>query len=261
MANTIVRVGNVDLRLLAWDSVSKKDYYLQSVSSKLAVAGAPSDGSRGRLGQRPSPGRAKSASSSQTPTANLRLPPPVAKLKLGTSSKDGRTSGSMSASRTKNIPTPGNQKMRLTERPSVAAVIVTVTKPALATGLAVTHTAAGSKLPVKAQDQGEGAKPSPLPSIQSQPGAGNAGARAQNHTDSCLRVKHVAHTLRVIPWLREGLFITVLCAAALIPPVFSCSVAVFKLLPAMLTSRPLYLPRWHSDDSAYHFSPLIVLQI
>ncbi|KAJ8416511.1 hypothetical protein AAFF_G00357990 [Aldrovandia affinis] len=146
-----------------------------SVSSKLAAA---SDGSKGRVGQRPSPGRGRGASSSQAPTANLRLPPPVAKLNLGTSSKDGRTSGSMSVSRTKHIPTAGNQKMRLTERPSVAAAIVAGTKPTLSPGLAGTRPAAGSKLPVKSQDQAESLKPSSLTGIHSEPGLATDGTRA-----------------------------------------------------------------------------------
>ncbi|KAG7461833.1 hypothetical protein MATL_G00195310 [Megalops atlanticus] len=142
-----------------------------SVSSKLSAA---SDGSKGRLGQRPSPGRARGASSSQTPTEILRLPPPVAKLKLGTSSKDGRTSGSMSVSRTKQISAAGNQKMRLTERPFVAAAVVTGTKPPSNPVSAV----ASSKLPVKFHSPSVSLSPSPLSSIHSEPSVATGSTRA-----------------------------------------------------------------------------------
>ncbi|XP_036407419.1 microtubule-associated tumor suppressor 1 homolog A isoform X2 [Megalops cyprinoides] len=148
-----------------------QDLSSASVSSKLSAA---SDGSRGRLGQRPSPGRARGATSSQTPTEILRLPPPVAKLKLGTSSKDGRTSGSMSVSRTKQISAAGNQKMRLTERPSVAAAVVTGTKPPLNPVSAATS----SKLPVKFHSPSVSLSPSPLSSIHSEPGVATGSTRA-----------------------------------------------------------------------------------
>ncbi|KAJ8383119.1 hypothetical protein SKAU_G00038970 [Synaphobranchus kaupii] len=118
-----------------------------------SVSVAASEGGKCRLGQRPSPGRARGSSSYQTPAADLRLPPPV--TRLSTSSKDGRTSGSMSASRTKHTPATGNQKMRLTERPSVVAVITPGAKPTMGPGLAGPRPAGGSRLPVKSQDYGE----------------------------------------------------------------------------------------------------------
>ncbi|MGH0132233.1 UNVERIFIED_CONTAM: hypothetical protein FKN15_077754 [Acipenser sinensis] len=95
-----LRVRNAGYRLLTWDPVNKTDIFLQ-MSTKLAAA---LDVSKSRVGQKPSLSKPKSSVGPQTTSADFRLPPPVSKLKLGSLSKDGCTTGILSPPRTKQMP-------------------------------------------------------------------------------------------------------------------------------------------------------------
>ncbi|MBN3275863.1 MTUS1 protein, partial [Polyodon spathula] len=154
------RVRNVDYRILTWDPVSKTDLFLQTFSTKLAAA---PDVSKSRVGQKPSLSKLKSSASPQTTSTDFRLPPAVPKLKLGSLSKDGRTTGIRSPPRTKQMSAHGTHKMPISTREKTSSARMSIN-----TGAVSVSSSTGSRLPVKTSRLESSSSVSSLLSSQSE---------------------------------------------------------------------------------------------
>ncbi|CAB1327166.1 unnamed protein product [Coregonus sp. 'balchen'] len=141
---------------MGWDAVTKRQLFLQKVSSKLGTSSArqlPQVKGRGAGGASNTGGPSLSPTSPAPVGGSLgsRLPPPAPP----TTGKDGQTTGSGSPPRGRPSPPAGIPKPRVTDRPSGLAAPTVVTsnpKPSVNQGLGAARpaaTAAASKLPVK----------------------------------------------------------------------------------------------------------------
>ncbi|XP_015201153.2 microtubule-associated tumor suppressor 1 homolog isoform X1 [Lepisosteus oculatus] len=138
--------------------------------SAVSTSAAP-DASRTRLGQKPYPSKPRGAPSSLAPAANLRLPPPASKPKLGASGRDGSAPGNASPSRTKPLSAPGAQKMRVADR-------TPATRQPMNPGSGSARSAAASKLPVKPQALRRTSSVSSVASSLSEPNTATGNGRA-----------------------------------------------------------------------------------
>ncbi|KAK1174816.1 hypothetical protein AOXY_G2400 [Acipenser oxyrinchus oxyrinchus] len=149
------------------------------LSTKLAAA---SDVSKSRVGQKPSLSKPKSSVGPQTTSADFRLPPPVSKLKLGTSSKDGCTTGILSPPRTKQMPAHGTHKIPISTRVKTSSARMSIN-----TGSVSARSATGSRLPVKTAGLERSSSVSSLLSSHSEPSTGTFRSHSTTAT-SCKTV-------------------------------------------------------------------------
>ncbi|XP_041114487.1 microtubule-associated tumor suppressor 1 homolog isoform X2 [Polyodon spathula] len=129
-------------------------------STKLAAA---PDVSKSRVGQKPSLSKLKSSASPQTTSTDFRLPPAVPKLKLGSLSKDGRTTGIRSPPRTKQMSAHGTHKMPISTREKTSSARMSIN-----TGAVSVSSSTGSRLPVKTSRLESSSSVSSLLSSQSE---------------------------------------------------------------------------------------------
>uniref|UniRef100_W5N929 Microtubule associated scaffold protein 1 n=1 Tax=Lepisosteus oculatus TaxID=7918 RepID=W5N929_LEPOC len=133
---------------------------------------AAPDASRTRLGQKPYPSKPRGAPSSLAPAANLRLPPPASKPKLGASGRDGSAPGNASPSRTKPLSAPDVRNLRIPLRTGAETVFFPV-----ASALSSARSAAASKLPVKPQALRRTSSVSSVASSLSEPSTATGNGR------------------------------------------------------------------------------------
>ncbi|XP_028832697.1 microtubule-associated tumor suppressor 1 homolog A isoform X3 [Denticeps clupeoides] len=138
MANTMVTLRSSELGPMGWEAVTKRQLFLQNVSSRLrSKPGLPA----AVLVQ------VSSSLASTTTAAQAQRPKP------GGTGRDGRPSGTASPPRGRTIPT--GAKTRMTERVTAASSDSPTTAPAtsrhsqIPAGAAVARLPSGSKLPVK----------------------------------------------------------------------------------------------------------------
>ncbi|XP_041081457.1 microtubule-associated tumor suppressor 1 homolog isoform X2 [Polyodon spathula] len=149
------------------------------LSTELAV---DSDISKSRVGQRPSLSKPKSSVGPQTTSADFRLPPAAPKLKLGSLSKDGRTTGILSPPRTKQMPAYGTHKIPISTRAKTSSA-----RMSMNTGSVSARSATGSRLPVKAAGLERSSSVSSLLSSHSEPSTGTCRSQSTTAT-SCKTV-------------------------------------------------------------------------
>ncbi|XP_055749469.1 microtubule-associated tumor suppressor 1 homolog A isoform X4 [Salvelinus fontinalis] len=157
MANTMVSVRSSELGPMGWDAVTKRQLFLQKVSSKLgpsSVRQLPQVKGRGAGGASNTGGPSLSPTSPAPVGGSFgsRLPPPAPP----STGKDGQTTGSVSPPRGRPSQPAGIPKPRVTDRPSGLpgpTVVTSNPKPSVNQGLGAARlsaaAAAVSKLPVK----------------------------------------------------------------------------------------------------------------
>ncbi|XP_028657910.1 microtubule-associated tumor suppressor 1 homolog isoform X2 [Erpetoichthys calabaricus] len=143
---------------------------LGTISAKLL---ASPDVSKARFGQMPSLIKPKNTADLRAPAANLRLPPPVPKLKLETLNKNGHAARIVSPSKIKQMSRLGSEKMHISPRER--------TNPETASsnsGSSSARSTTGSKLPFKSTRLEKTPSLSSLLSSQSDPSSGTFSTKS-----------------------------------------------------------------------------------
>ncbi|KAK1175934.1 hypothetical protein AOXY_G676 [Acipenser oxyrinchus oxyrinchus] len=157
------------------------DVATTSTTFSTELAAAP-DVSKSRVGQKPSLSKPKSSVGPQTTSADFRLPPAVPKLKLGSSSKDGCTTGILSPPRTKQMSAHGTHKMPISTREKTSSA-----RTSINAGSVSVRSSTGSRLPVKTSGLERSSSVSSILSSQSETSTGTCRSKSTTST-SCKTV-------------------------------------------------------------------------